>query len=110
MGAPGCPIHRSVAVLDGKWTLLVLRELFEGTRRYGEILRALDGVSPKTLVERLRTMESQGIVHREIHAEVPPRVEYSLTPLGESLRPVMDALRAWGEEWADQIETTPALR
>lgn len=96
MGLPGCPIERSVRVLDGKWTLLILRELLEDTRRFSELLRALPGASPKTLTERLRSMEEQGIVSRHVYAEVPPRVEYSLTELGRSLQPVMDALSDWG--------------
>ncbi|WP_395244904.1 winged helix-turn-helix transcriptional regulator [Agromyces sp. MMS24-K17] len=100
MGAPGCPIERAVRVLDGKWTLLVLRELLEGTRRFGQLQSALPGVSPKTLTDRLRTMEAQGIVERTVYPEVPPRVEYRLTPYGETLRTVIDALRAWGEEHA----------
>lgn len=102
MGAPGCPIERSVRVLDGKWTLLILRELLTGTRRFGQLRDALPGVSPKTLTERLRVMEGQGIVHREVYPEIPPRVEYSLTPFGETLRPVIDSLRQWGEAWADR--------
>lgn len=103
MGAPDCPIERAVRVLDGKWTLLILRELFLGTRRFGELRDALPGVSPKTLTERLRTMEQQGILHRQVFAQIPPRVEYSLTPLGETLSPVIDALREWGGLWADQV-------
>ncbi len=103
MGAPGCPIEKAVTVLDGKWTLLLLRELFIGTRRFGELREALPGISPKTLSERLRTMESQGIVRREVFAEVPLRVEYTLTPLGLTLDPVIQSLRDWGTAWADQI-------
>lgn len=102
MGATGCPIARAVSVLDGKWTLLILRDLFAGTKRFGELRAGLPGVSPKTLAERLRQMESQGIVHREVYPEVPPRVEYSLTAFGRTLEPVIDALRAWGEEHANQ--------
>lgn len=109
MGLPGCPIDRAVAVLDGKWTLQLLRELLDGTRRFGELRDALVGVSPKTLTERLRAMEQQGIVSREVFAEVPLRVEYTLTPRGETLRPVIDALRAWGESSAAlAIEASPA--
>jgi DNA-binding HxlR family transcriptional regulator len=103
MGAPGCPIEKTVNVLDGKWTLLILRELFTGTQRFGVLRDELPGISPKTLSERLRTMESQGIVHREVFAEVPLRVEYSLTPLGRTLEPVILSLRDWGTAWADQI-------
>ena len=105
MGAPDCPIERSVRVLDGKWTLLILRELFEGgTRRFGELRDGLQGVSPKTLAERLRTMEHQGIVHREVFPQIPPKVEYSLTALGQTLRPVIDSLRDWGILWADHVD------
>ena len=105
MGEPGCPIERSVRVLDGKWTLLVLRELFLGTRRFGELRAELPGISPKTLADRLRTMEKQGIVHREVFPEIPPRVEYSLTAFGRTLAPVIDALRDWGENWAERAES-----
>ncbi|MEO6532605.1 MAG: helix-turn-helix domain-containing protein [Pseudolysinimonas sp.] len=100
MGEPGCPIARSVSVLDGKWTLLILRELFVDTRRFGELRAGLPGISPKTLADRLRAMEGQGIVHREVFPEIPPRVEYSLTPFGRTLSPVIEALREWGENWA----------
>jgi DNA-binding HxlR family transcriptional regulator len=101
VGAKGCPIERAVNVLDGKWTLLILRELFTGTKRFGEMRAILKGISPKTLTERLRIMEEQGILKRTIYPEVPPRVEYSLTEYGETLRPIIDALRDWGEQWAD---------
>ncbi len=100
MGEIGCPIERAVSVLDGKWTLLVLRELFTGTKRFGELRKTLHGISPKTLTERLRLMETQGIIQRIIYPEIPPRVEYSLTEYGETLRPIIDALREWGERWA----------
>jgi len=110
MGAPGCPIERSVRILDGKWTLLILRELFEqGTRRFGELRDGLPGVSPKTLAERLRTMEQQGIVHREVYPQIPPRVEYSLTPLGQTLRPVIESLRDWGTQYAEQVTSNAGL-
>ena len=110
MGLLGCPIGKAVAVLDGKWTLLllVLRELFAGTRRFGELREALPGISPKTLSERLRSMEAQGLVHREVFAEVPLRVEYSLTPLGLTLDPVIQSLKEWGTAWADQTSVPSA--
>ena len=103
MGVKGCPIERTVSILEGKWTLLILRELFTGTKRFGELRNALPGVSPKTLSERLRILEQQGIVERTIYPEVPPRVEYSLTTLGETLSPIIESLRAWGTQWADQV-------
>lgn len=97
MGERGCPIERAVSVLDGKWTLLILRELFGGTRRFGELRASLPGVSPKTLTERLRSLEDSGVVTRTIYPEIPPRVEYSLTPRGQQALPVVLALRDWGE-------------
>src|SRR5215813_2348531 len=103
MGVKGCPIARTVNILEGKWTLLILRELFTGTKRFGELRSALPGVSPKTLAERLRTLEKQGIIGRTIYPEVPPRVEYSLTDLGQTLSPIIEALRDWGTHWADQV-------
>ena len=103
MGVKGCPIERTVNILEGKWTLLILRELFTGTRRFGELRSALPGVSPKTLSERLRILEKQGIVGRTIYPEVPPRVEYFLTDLGQTLSPIIESLREWGTHWADQV-------
>lgn len=103
MGLKGCPIEQTVTILEGKWTLLILRELFTGTRRFGELRAALPGVSPKTLAERLRILEKQGIITRTIYPEVPPRVEYSLTKLGQTLNPIIEALREWGIQWADQV-------
>ena len=91
-----CPIERTLQVIGGKWTLLILRDLFTGTKRFGELLRSLHGISPKTLSERLRQLEAQDIVERVIYPEVPPRVEYSLTEKGKSLRAILDQMRTWG--------------
>ena len=84
-------------MLDGKWTLLILRELFQGTRRFGELRMTLRGISPKTMTERLRFLEDQGVVQRTIYPEIPPKVEYSLTERGRKAWPVIEALRDWGE-------------
>jgi DNA-binding HxlR family transcriptional regulator len=100
MGKPGCPIHRAADVIGGKWTLLILRDLFDGTKRFGELRASLVGISPKTLSERLRFLEQAGIVARTIYPEVPPRVEYALTPHGETLKPIIEAMREWGTRWA----------
>jgi DNA-binding HxlR family transcriptional regulator len=97
VGERGCPIERAVDVLDGKWTLLILRELFQGKRRFGELRATLSGVSPKTLTERLRFLEQRGVVRRTIFPEIPPRVEYCLTARGQDARPVIEALRDWGQ-------------
>jgi DNA-binding HxlR family transcriptional regulator len=76
--------------------MLVIRDLLRGTRRFSELRASLDGISPKTLTDRLRSLEEHGLVERRYHAEIPPRVEYSLTAKGEAVRPVIDALAAWG--------------
>lgn len=91
-----CPVARAIDVLDGKWTMLVIRDLLRGTRRFSELRSSLAGISPKTLTDRLRALEGHGLVERVMYAEIPPRVEYSLTPRGRDLQPVVDALAAWG--------------
>jgi DNA-binding HxlR family transcriptional regulator len=91
-----CPVSRAVEVLDGRWTILVVRDLLGGTRRFGELRESLVGISPKTLTDRLRSLEARGLVVRTMYPEIPPRVEYSLTPAGRSLEPVLTALADWG--------------
>ena len=95
----GCPVERTLQVIGSKWTLLILRDLFTGTKRFGELRRSLGPVSPKTLSQRLRELERQGLVTRTVYPEVPPRVEYSLTEKGRSLGDIIEAMRAWGERW-----------
>lgn len=85
-------------LLDGKWTLLIIRELLGGTKRFGELRAAIGGVSPRVLAQRLQLLEAQGVLRRVLHPEVPPRVEYSLLPRGAALQPVIEALAAWGAE------------
>lgn len=94
---PACPVRRSMDVLDGRWTLLIVRDLLVGPRRFGELLVTIGGVSPKVLTERLRALEADGILTRTVYPDVPLRVDYELTELGRGLRPVIDALAAWGE-------------
>ena len=101
---PACPVETTLALIGDKWKVLILRDLFEGTKRFGELQRSVGDVSSKVLTSQLRAMEADGLVHREVFAEVPPHVEYSLTPLGESLKPVIDALRAWGEGFKARAE------
>jgi DNA-binding HxlR family transcriptional regulator len=100
MGDKNCPVERTVNTIGGKWTLLILRDLFVGTRRFGEIRTSLTGISPKTLTEKLRTLEQDGIVERKIFPEVPPRVEYSLTKRGKTLKKIFDAMQEWGTQQA----------
>jgi len=91
-----CPVARAVRVLDGKWTMLVIRDLLSGTRRFSELRASLAGISPKTLADRLRDLEQNGLVDRVSYAEIPPRVEYTLTAKGRTLEPVIGALADWG--------------
>ncbi|XGV99282.1 MAG: winged helix-turn-helix transcriptional regulator [Leptolyngbya sp. BL-A-14] len=97
-----CPIQFVLDVLGNKWSILVLRELFGGDRRTHELLTALPGISTKTLTQRLRSLEAQGLVERHIYAEIPPRVEYALTPKGRQIKPVMAALHEVGSQWLEQ--------
>ena len=93
-----CKAELALRVIKGRWKLLVLRELAEGTRRFSDLQRALDGISQKVLTDQLRDLEGDGVLARTIHPEVPPRVYYTLTRLGRDLLPVLDGLHAWGEQ------------
>ncbi len=94
-----CSIEKALDVLGGKWTFLIIRDLFDGTRRFGELRKSLAGVSPKTLSIRLRELEDKDIVKRTAYATIPPTVEYSLTEKGRSLKPIIKAMKLWGKEW-----------
>ena len=96
---PACPVETTLTLISDKWKVLILRDLLPGTRRFGELKRSLGGVSQKVLTAQLRQMEESGLLTRTVYPEVPPRVEYTLTELGASLRPVLEALRDWGEEY-----------
>lgn len=97
-----CPIQFVVDLLGNKWSILLLRELFAGDRRTHELLKALSGISTKTLTIRLRELEVHGLVERRVYAEIPPHVEYSLTPKGRQIQPVMSAMHQVGSQWLDQ--------
>lgn len=99
---PACPVETTLSLISNRWKVLILRELFLGTRRFGELKKALNGISQKVLTENLKDMAEQGLISRHVYAEVPPRVEYSLTPLGESLRPVLRAMFDWGVAYKQQ--------
>lgn len=90
-------VSKTIKIIGSKWTVLILRELCEGTKRFGELQRSLEGISPKTLSLRLKELERQKIVHKKIFKEVPLHVEYSLTPRGQSLRKIIEKMREWGE-------------
>lgn len=91
-----CPAEFTLALIGGRWKVVILYHLFPGRKRFSELLRLLDGPTQKMLTQQLRELERDGLVHRKVYAEVPPRVEYSLTPLGMSLKPVIDAMVKWG--------------
>lgn len=94
-----CPVARTAKIVSGKWTLLIFRDLAGGTRRFNELERSLDGISPKTLSQRLRSLEQEGMIERRAYAQVPPRVEYTLTPKGMALIPVIERMREYGATW-----------
>ena len=97
---PSCPVQVTLSLIDNKWKMLILGEiLFEGTQRFSELRKALPTISQKVLTQNLRDMEADGLVMRKVFAEVPPRVEYSITDLGSSLRPIIDSMMKWGEEY-----------
>ena len=100
---PPCPVETTLLLIGNKWKVLILRDLLDGTKRFGELKRSIGSVSQKVLTQQLRAMESDGLVHREVYAEVPPRVEYSLTELGESLKPILDAMMDWGMDYKEKM-------
>ena len=101
---PACPVETTLSIIRSKWQVLILRGLLMNrTMRFKELQRSIGKVSQKVLTDNLRAMEDFGIVHREVFAEVPPRVEYSLTETGRTLQPVLDAMWAWGEGYKERL-------
>ena len=96
---PACPVETTLTLISDKWKVLILRDLLPGTKRFGELKKSIGHVSQKVLTAQLREMESNGLLTRTVYAEVPPRVEYTLTDLGYSLKPILDAMWNWGEEY-----------
>ena len=96
---PACPVATTVQLIGSKWKLLILRNLFMRPWRFNELRKDLEGISQKVLTDSLRAMEEDGIITRTVYAEVPPRVEYALSPLGESMKPLLDAMEQWGTEY-----------
>lgn len=101
---PACPVETTLTLIGDKWKVLILRDLMPGTKRFGELKKSIGNVSQKVLTAQLRDMEQSGLVNRKAYAEVPPRVEYSLTELGRSLEPVLNAMWSWGEGYKSSIE------
>jgi DNA-binding HxlR family transcriptional regulator len=101
---PACPVATAVQIIGSKWKLLIMRNLLVRPWRFNELQKSLDGISQKVLTDSLRSMENDGIVTRTVYAEVPPRVEYSLSELGESMRPIIESLKQWGENYQQSFK------
>ena len=101
---PACPVETTLTLISDRWKVLILRDLMPGTKRFGELKRSIGQVTQKVLTAQLRAMEQSGLLTRKVYAEVPPRVEYTLTDLGYSLKPILDAMQVWGEAYKQQHE------
>ena len=106
---PACPVETTLTLISNKWKVLILRDLMPGTKRFGELKKSIGSVSQKVLTAQLREMERSGLLTRTVYPEVPPRVEYTLTDLGYSLKPILDAMRNWGEAYKAQKQGEPSL-
>ena len=105
---PMCPVETTLSLISDRWKVLILRDLFTGTKRFGELKKSLAGVSQKVLTANLKDMEASGLLTRKAYPEVPPRVEYTLTELGYSLKPILDAMWSWGEAYKSSRGAAPA--
>ncbi|MFT8887323.1 MAG: helix-turn-helix domain-containing protein [Ethanoligenens sp.] len=103
---PQCPVETSLSVIGGKWKGIILFRLLDGTKRFSELKRLIPAITHRTLTLQLRELEKDGLVSRKVYPEIPPRVEYSLTPCGVSIRPVINALQEWGAAYRDLRQTT----
>jgi len=101
---PDCPVETTLLLISNRWKVLILRDLMDGKKRFGELKKSVGNISQKVLTTNLRDMKAQGLVSREVFAEVPPRVEYELTPTGYSLQPVLDSLSEWGIHYQRQYQ------
>ncbi|MDY5334181.1 MAG: helix-turn-helix domain-containing protein [Vescimonas sp.] len=99
MELPACPVETTLMLIGDKWKVLILRDLMDGTKRFGKLKKSIGTVSQKVLTAQLRDMEEKGLLTRKVYAEVPPRVEYTLTDTGYSLKPILDAMWAWGADY-----------
>ena len=99
---PACPVETTLMLISDRWKVLIIRDLLEGTKRFGELKKSVGKISQKVLTANLRSMEDAGLLTRKVYAEVPPRVEYTLTETGYSLKPVLDAMVAWGTEYKEK--------
>ncbi len=100
---PDCPVETTLMLISDRWKVLIIRDLMEGTKRFGELKKSIGSISQKVLTSNLRSMEESGLVSRKVYPEVPPRVEYTLTDTGYSLKPILDAMVAWGTEYKKKL-------
>lgn len=98
---PACPVEITMGLIGEKWKVLIIRDLLTGTKRFGELRKSVTGITQKVLTNNLRQMESSGLIKRKVYAEVPPRVEYSLTETGWSLKPILDSMVVWGNNYRE---------
>lgn len=109
MKIPECPVEMTLQLIGDKWKVLIIRELLTGTKRFNELMRSVGGISQKVLTSNLRSMESSGLVNRKVYPEVPPKVEYSLTDTGLSLKPILDSMVDWGTAYKKKIKEQTKL-
>lgn len=99
---PACPVEVTLKLMGDRWKVLIIRDLLEGTKRFGELKKSVGNITQKVLTSNLRTMEESGLLTRKVYAEVPPRVEYTLTETGYSLKPILDTMAQWGHSYKCQ--------
>ena len=99
---PACPVETTLSLISDKWTVVIIRDLLTGTKRFNELMRSVTGITQKVLTSHLRNMEANGLLVRKVYPEIPPKVEYTLTETGYSLKPILDAMYTWGENYKSQ--------
>lgn len=99
---PACPVEITMGLIGDKWKVLIIRDLLTGTKRFSELKKSLNGITQKVLTNNLRQMEASGLILRKVYAEVPPRVEYSLSETGLSLKPILDSMVKWGNDYREK--------
>ena len=100
---PACPVETTLTLISDRWKVLIIRDLLDGTKRFGELKRSVGNISQKVLTANLRAMEESGLLTRKVYPEVPPRVEYTLTETGYSLKPILDAMKEWGTNYKNSV-------
>lgn len=104
---PLCPVEVTLSLISDRWKVLIIRDLLDGTKRFGELKKSIGNISQKVLTSNLRSMEKDGLITRKVYAQVPPKVEYSLTKTGLSLKPVLSALKDWGTNYKEKVNKSP---